>query len=166
MSTKIPYVIFTFISMWSYNKNVLIYYYNGLDAHDCKWCTTICYSSWSSLGSSHFDHILCHTVLLKWGKVWKWVRTRLGWQLLKLSGHTYNLVASILVNNEQSLIESPLLWNQLLDSMYLWFPTRPSWPRTCSFWQFLGVETTKQWLIIYLYLVHLSANAFMLSQIG
>ena len=119
MSTKIPYVIFTFISMWSYNKIVLIYYYNGLDAHDCKWCTTICYSSWSSLGSSHFDHILCHTVLLEWGKVWKWVGTRLGWQLLKLSGHTYNLVASILVNNEQSLIESPLLWNQLLDSMYL-----------------------------------------------
>ena len=39
-----PY-IFTFISMWLCNKNVLIYNYNGLEA----WCKIVCYSSWICL---------------------------------------------------------------------------------------------------------------------
>ena len=39
-----PFVIFTFISMWLYNKNVLIYHYNGLEV----WCKIICYFSWNS----------------------------------------------------------------------------------------------------------------------
>ena len=43
----------------------LIYYYNGLDAHNC---TTVCYSS---LGSSHFDHFLCHTVNDGMENVWE-----------------------------------------------------------------------------------------------
>ena len=137
MSTKIPYVIFTFISMWSYNKNVLIYYYNGLDAHDCKWCTTICYSSWSSLGSSHFDHLLYHTINTGMGQGLGMSRNKAmveSFSIIWLRIHIHPCKQWAIPHWVTSL-----LWNQSSESMYQWSPTRPShiisWPRTCSFWQ-------------------------------